>query len=220
MKGHIMRLKVFIFLIFLAAQTSSVYAEELKAITLPAPQTETGGPLMQILKERKSERTFSSREIPLQVLSDMLWAASGINRPGSSKRTAPSAKNMQEIDVYVAKSDGLYIYDAASNMLLSVISKDIRGLTGLQAFVKDAPLNLIYVADYSKMGEMQDKDKDFYSAADTGFISQNVYLYCASEGLATVVRGWVDKSTLRKAMKLRPDQKIILAQTVGYPGTL
>jgi len=215
-----MRLKVFIFLIFLAAQTSSVYAEELKAITLPAPQTETGGPLMQILKERKSERTFSSREIPLQVLSDMLWAASGINRPGSSKRTAPSAKNMQEIDVYVAKSDGLYIYDAASNMLLSVISKDIRGLTGLQAFVKDAPLNLIYVADYSKMGEMQDKDKDFYSAADTGFISQNVYLYCASEGLATVVRGWVDKSTLRKAMKLRPDQKIILAQTVGYPGTL
>ena len=220
MKGHIMRLKVFIFLIFLAAQASSVHAEESKAITLPAPQTETGGPLMQILKERKSERTFSSREIPLQVLSDMLWAANGINRPGSSKRTAPSAKNMQEIDVYVAKSDGLYIYDAASNMLLSVISKDIRGLTGLQAFVKDAPLNLIYVADYSKMGEMQDKDKDFYSAADTGFISQNVYLYCASEGLATVVRGWVDKSTLRKAMKLRPDQKIILAQTVGYPGTL
>jgi len=215
-----MRLKVFIFLIFLAAQTSSVYAEELKAITLPAPQTETGGPLMQILKERKSERTFSSREIPLQVLSDMLWAANGINRPGSSKRTAPSAKNMQEIDVYVAKSDGLYIYDAASNMLLSVISKDIRGLTGLQAFVKDAPLNLIYVADYSKMGEMQDKDKDFYAAADTGFISQNVYLYCASEGLATVVRGWIDKPALRKAMKLRPDQKIILAQTVGYPGTL
>jgi len=215
-----MRLKVFIFLIFLAAQASSVHAEESKAITLPAPQTKTGSPLMQILKERKSERTFSSREIPLQVLSDMLWAANGINRPGSSKRTAPSAKNMQEIDVYVAKSDGLYIYDAASNMLLSVISKDIRGLTGLQAFVKDAPLNLIYVADYSKMGEMQDKDKDFYAAADTGFISQNVYLYCASEGLATVVRGWIDKPALRKAMKLRPDQKIILAQTVGYPGTL
>ena len=150
----------------------------------------------------------------------MLWAANGINRPGSSKRTAPSAMNMQEIDIYVAKSDGLYIYDAASNILLPVISKDIRGLTGLQAFVKEAPLNLIYVADYSKMGGMQDKDKDFYAATDTGFISQNVYLYCASEGLATVVRGLIDKPTLREAMKLRPDQKIILTQTVGYPGTL
>ena len=215
-----MRLKVFIFLIFLAIQASSVYAEELKAITLPVPQTETGNPLMQILKERKSERVFSSREIPLQVLSDMLWAANGINRPGSSKRTAPSAMNMQEIDIYVAKSDGLYIYDATSNILLPIISKDIRGLTGSQAFVKDAPLNLIYVANYSKMGSMQDKDKDFYAATDTGFISQNVYLYCASEGLATVVRGLIDKPTLREAMKLRPDQKIILTQTVGYPGTL
>jgi len=213
-----MRLKVFIFLIFLAIQASSVYAEELKAITLPAPQTGIDNPLMQILKERKSERAFSSREIPLQVLSDMLWAANGINRPESSKRTAPSARNMQEIDIYVAKSDGLYVYDATSNMLLPVISKDIRGLTGLQEFVKEAPLNLIYVADYSKMGDMQ--DKDFYATTDTGFISQNVYLYCASEELATVVRGLIDKPTLRKAMKLRPDQKIILTQTVGYPGTL
>jgi nitroreductase len=143
----------------------------------------------------------------------MLWAACGINRPDSGHRTAPSARDMQEIDIYVARADGLYLFDAKENMLMLVLAEDIRASTGKQSFVKDAPINLIYVADLSKMGA----DMDFYAATDTGFISENVYLFCASSGLATVVRGFIDKPALAKAMKLRPDQKIILAQTVGYP---
>jgi len=153
----------------------------------------------------------------MQVLSNLLWAAFGINRPDSGKRTAPSAVNWQEIDVYVAIAEGLYLYDAESHGLNLVLEGDIRAETGKQDFVKDAPVNLVYVADFSKMGMANEEDKVFYSAADTGFIGQNVYLFCASEGLATVVRGWIDKPALAKTMKLKPDQRVMLSQTVGYP---
>jgi len=172
---------------------------------------------MEVLKNRKSSREFSTEKLPLQVLSNMLWAAWGINRPESGKHTAPSARNRQEIDVYVALAEGLYLYDAKAHTLVPVLAKDIRAMTGGQPFVKDAPVNLIYVSDLSKMSNAPADQKDFYSATDTGFISQNVYLYCASEGLATVVRGYVDRAALAKAMKLRPNQKVILAQSVGYP---
>ena len=194
----------------------AICAEELKPIKLLAPQTEGGKPLMQALKERKSLREFSPRELSLQVTSDMLWAACGVNRQDSGGRTAPSAMNMQEIDIYVVKMEGVYLYDAKANMLAPILAEDIRALTGKQLFVKDAPVNLVYVADLSKMGGMSSDAVDFYAATDTGFISENVYLFCASAGLATVVRGLVDKPALAKAMKLRPDQKIILTQTVGY----
>ena len=195
------------------------HAESVKSIKLLAPQTKNGMPLMQALSQRKSVREFSPAELPLQMLSDMLWAACGISRPDSGLRTAPTAKNMQEIDVYVAMRDGLYIFDAKANTLTQVLPDDIRELTGKQPFVKGAPVNLIYVSDLSKMTGLSEKDADFYSATDTGFISENVYLFCASSGLATVVRGYVDKPALAKAMKLRPDQKIVLAQTVGYPSS-
>lgn len=197
--------------------SATTYAEGIKPIKLLAVQTEGGKPLMQALRDRKSTREFSSQEIPLQVISDMLWAACGINRPDSGYRTAPSARNMQEIDIYVAKVDGLYLFDAKENILMPVLAGDIRTLTGKQPFVKGAPINLIYVADLSKMSKLSEKNIDSYAACDTGFISENVYLFCASAGLATVVRGLIDKPALAKAMKLRPDQKIILAQTVGYP---
>jgi SagB-type dehydrogenase family enzyme len=190
--------------------------EALKPVSLPKPQMEGGKPLMQALKDRQTSRSFSSEKLPEQVLSNLLWAADGVNRP-DGKRTAPSAVNWQEIDVYVALADGLYLYDAKANVLQPVLAQDVRAATGKQPFVKDAPLNLIFVADYAKMGRASDADKGVYAAADTGFISQNVYLFCASEGLATVVRGMVPKDELAKTMNLRPDQKIILAQTVGYP---
>ena len=192
-------------------------AQELKPIKLLKPQTDGGRPLMQVLKDRKSSRAFSTEKLPLQVLSNMLWAAWGVNRAESGKRTAPSARNWQEIDVYVALAEGLYLYDAKAHTLKPVLAEDIRAMTGGQSFVKDAPVNLIYVSDFSKMSNAPADQKDFYSATDTGFISQNVYLYCASEGLATVVRGYVDRPALAKVMRLRPDQKVILAQSVGYP---
>ena len=197
--------------------TAAVYAEDIEPIRLPAPQTEGGMPLMQALKERRSLREFSAKELPLQVMSDMLWAACGINRPGAGGRTAPTAMNMQEIDVYVVKAEGVYIYDAKANILKPVLAGDIRAITGKQSFVKDAPVNLIFVADLSKMVGMDAVSMEFYAATDTGYVSENVYLFCASAGLATVVRGWVDKPALEKAMKLGRGQKVILAQTVGYP---
>jgi nitroreductase len=194
----------------------SIHGEPVESIKLPKPQMEGGKPLMQVLKDRKTSREFSSEKLPLQVISNMFWAACGINRP-DGKRTAPSAMNKQEIDVYVAMAEGLYLYDANANTLVGVLAKDIRAATGKQPFVKDAPINLVFVADFAKMGNAPADQKEFYAGTDTGFISQNVYLFCASEGLATVVRGSVDKTACQAAMKLRPDQKIILAQTVGYP---
>jgi SagB-type dehydrogenase family enzyme len=192
-------------------------AQEINSIRLLKPQTDGGRPLMQVLKDRRSTRAFSFEKLPMQVLSNMLWAAFGVNRPYSGKRTAPSAKNRQEIDIYVATSDGLYLYDAKAHLLKLALAKDIRAMTGRQGYVADAAVNLVYVADFSRMGERPEAEKIFYSAANTGFISQNVYLYCASEGLATVVRGLIDRPVLAKVMGLRSDQRITLAQSVGYP---
>lgn len=191
--------------------------QELKPLILPTPQTDGGKPLMQALKDRHTSREFSPEKLSPQVLSNLLWAAFGINRPDEGKRTAPSAMNWQEIDVYVATADGLFVYDAKGNKLDPILADDVRGATGVQPFVKDAPLNLVYVADTAKTGNASAEDRNFYSGADVGFIAQNVYLFCASEGLAVVVRGGVNRTALAKVMKLRPDQKILLAQTVGYP---
>jgi SagB-type dehydrogenase family enzyme len=193
------------------------YGQELKPIQLLKPQTDGGRPLMQALKDRKSSRAFSNKKLPLQVLSNMLWAAFGINRPDSGKRTAPTAVNWQEIDIYVALKEGLYLYNAKARILKPILKKDIRAAVGRQHFTQDAPVNLIYVVDKSRMGKASEDNKTFYSATDTGFISQNVYLFCASEGLATVVLGYVDKPNLAKKMGLRSNQKIILTQPVGYP---
>jgi SagB-type dehydrogenase family enzyme len=210
---HIAHLVLIVPLVF----PTLVPGQELKAIQLPAPQMDGGRPLMQVLKERRSSRDFSPERLPVQVLSNVLWAAFGVNRPGTAGRTAPSASNSQEMDVYVVTADGLYVYDAKGHVLKPVLAGDIRALTGRQAFVKDAPVNLIYVSDLSKMTRAAPEDREFYAAAHTGFISQNVYLFCASEGLATVVRASLDRPALARAMGLRRDQKITLAQTVGYP---
>jgi len=191
--------------------------EQMKPLSLPQPQTTGGRPLMQVLKDRSTSRSFSSEKLSPQMLSNLLWAAFGINRPDSGKRTAPSAMDRQEIDIYVAVAEGLSIYDAKAQALQPVLTADIRAMTGRQPFVADAPVNLVYVADYGRMGKAPREDLDLYAAADTGFISENVYLFCASEGLVTVVRGSVDREALAKTMKLRLDQKIILVQTIGYP---
>jgi len=205
----------FLLLVFL--YPALTFGQELKPLLLPAPQTDGGKPLMQALKARHSTREFSSEKLSPQVLANLLWAAFGVNRPDSGKRTAPSAMNWQEIDIYVALHEGLYVYDAKGNKLTPILAEDVRGAAGTQPFVKDAPVNLIYVADLAKTGKSSAEERDFYTAADVGFIAQNVYLFCASEGLAVVVRGSVDRVALAKMMKLRPDQKVLLGQTVGYP---
>ena len=216
MKRPLFRTVCFLWVLLVGFPVSAA-AQELKSIELPKPQLDIGRPLMQVLRDRSTSRAFSSEKLPAQVLSNLLWAAFGVNRPDSGKRTAPSAVNWQEIDIYVATADGLYVYDAKAHRLNPVLAEDIRAATGLQPFVKEAPVDLVYVADLAKTGRVSAEDRDLYTAADTGFIAQNVYLFCASEGLATVVRGSVDRTALAKVMKLRPDQRITLAQTVGYP---
>ncbi len=186
-------------------------------VPLPKPQMEGGMPLMQALKARQSGREFTPEKLSPQALSNLLWAAFGINRPEKGLRTAPTASNRQEIDIYVTTADGVFLYDAKSHSLQVVAKEDLRGQTGKQPFVSVAAVNLVYVADYAKMSKATDENKLIYSSADTGFIAQNVYLFCASEGLATVVRGMVDREALAKALKLRPDQRIVLAHTVGHP---
>ena len=153
---------------------------------------------MQVLRERRTTREFAPDKLPSQLLSNLLWAAFGVNRP-DGKRTAPSAMNWQEMDVYVAMSKGLFLYDAKGNRHVPVLDQDIRQVTGTQTFVATAPLNLIYVADLSKTGS--GPDADLFTAADAGLISQNVYLFCASENLATVVRGSIDRVTLARTME-------------------
>jgi nitroreductase len=197
------------------ASSFVTYGADLSPVQLPSPQTEGGKPLMQVLKDRMSTRTFGDAKLPLQTLSNLLWAAFGINRP-DGRRTAPSARNWQEIDIYVATSDGLFLWDAQKNLLNPIVGKDIRRLTGSQPFVGEAPVNLVYVADYTRVGG-EGANKDVWVGADVGFIGQNVYLYCASEGLATVVRANIDRDPLAKEMKLKPEQKIMFAQSVGYP---
>ena len=215
--------KIFLSAVAICFFVSSSIAQELSPIKLLPPDLKSGKLLMQSLKERKTSRSFSTRKLPIEVLSNLMWAACGINRPDSGKRTAPSAVNWQEIEVYVAMEEGLYLYDVKAHSLQPVLKKDLRRNTTIfiqpsRSSVAGAPLQLIYVADYSKMWfGRSDEEKNFYSAADTGFIAQNVYLFCASEGLATVVRGMVDKDALSKDMKLGDNQKIILVQAVGYP---
>jgi SagB-type dehydrogenase family enzyme len=199
------------------ALSVSLVAQDIKSIALPKPDTTGGKPLMQVLKERHSTREFSADTLPMPILSNLLWAACGINRDGEGKRTAPSAMNWQEIDVYVATAHGVFLYDPAKHALLQVLSDDVREKTGMQPFVKDVPINLVYVADMAKVSKASDADKSFYTGADAAFVSENVYLYCASAGLATVVRGSVDREAMAKVLKLRADQKVILAQSVGYP---
>ena len=200
-------------LLVVLASASALLAQDLKPIVLPPPQTDGGRPLMQVLKDRKTTREFAPDKLSPQLLSNLLWAAFGINRQ-DGRRTAPSAMNWQEIDIYVATAEGLFLYDAKGNRLAPVLAQDIRAATGVQPFVATAPLNLVYVADGSKVSS--GAESDLFSYADAGFIAENVYLFCASENLAVVVRASVDRAALAKAMKLRPEQKIILAQTVGY----
>lgn len=184
-------------------------------IKLPEPEKKGGMTLNEALMSRKTNRTFDSKELSMQEISNLLWAANGINRM-DGKRTAPSARNAQEIEVYVAMKSGLYRYEANDNALRIISTKDQRHqMSQRPQMIEEAPIALIFYANYDKMKNFDDASKEFYGATDAGFVSQNVYLYCAAHNLNTVVMGYIDRDAIREIINV--DGKAILVQPVGYP---
>ena len=179
------------------------------AIQLPKPQMTGGMPLMQALAQRQTTRAFADKPLPLQTLSNLLWAAFGVNRPREVKtglgRTAPSAMNKQEIELDVVLADGVYVYEAEENRLRPVVAGDMRGKVGTAAAV-NAAVTIVYVAD----------DKLDYAQVDAGFIGQNVYLFAASEGLNAWLYA-IHTPDVPGALKLTAHRKPLYAQSVGYP---
>ncbi|KAB2895837.1 MAG: SagB/ThcOx family dehydrogenase [Kofleriaceae bacterium] len=192
--------------------------ESKDSIPLPPVEQHGGLPLMEALARRRSDRDFAPTPLPLPLLSQLLWAAWGINRP-DGHRTAPTAVDCQEIDLYVALPDGAYLYDARASRLDRVAAADVRRVTGYQDFVDEAPLDLVYVADHARMHLVPAAQRDRYASVAAGAIAQNVYLFAASAGLATVLRAWIDRDAIADALGLTHDQVVLLSQTVGYPKT-
>lgn len=198
-------------------------AQEIKTESLPKPNINgRDSSILKLLENRRTHRQFSSKEISAQQLSEMLWCANGVNDSASGKRTVPSAYNWHGVSLYAATPHGLFLYKPDSHSLKKISNKDLRAFTGSQDFVKHAPLTLIYVADFGKMNPksktMTDEKRLFLSAIEAGCMVQSVYLYCAYEGLNTVVRDMVDREALANQMEvLKPEQKIVIVQTVGYP---
>jgi SagB-type dehydrogenase family enzyme len=212
-----MKRKFFALALAINLSVGFCYAQVSEMVKLPEPQKKGGMSLMEALNNRQSQRSYSNKDLSIQQMSNLLWAAYGINRP-NGYRTVPSARTFNEFDIYIIKPEGWYVYNPAQHAMLKMGNEDLREFAGTQDFVKNAPVNLVFVADFDRMPSADDEFRKFYSAADVGYISQNVYLWCASEGLATIVRGQIDKPKAKEVLKLRPNQHIILAQTVGYPG--
>lgn len=196
---------------------SNVDAQELKDIKLNAPDKERGASVMQALAMRKSDRTFAEKPLSLQDLSDLLWAANGINRPESGKRTAPSAMNRQDIDIYVCLPQGAFLYDATAQVLKAVCKEDLRAAVGgKQDFVKEAPVSLVLVSDISKFNG-DEQHRLITGAMDAGIVSQNIALFCAATGLVTVPRMSMDQKKLQEALQLKAGQRLMMNHPVGYP---
>jgi len=181
-------------------------------IQLPEPTKKGGKPLMEALAERKSTREFSSKALTYQQISDLLWAGNGINRE-DGRRTAPSARNCQEIDMYVILPEGIYLYDPKSYSLIMKKTGEYRKDFILQDFASEVPLIIVFVANYEKMATMTKENMEFYGATDCGYVSQNIYLYCSSENLNTVVLGRIDRDKIKQLLGF--NGKAILAQPVG-----
>jgi SagB-type dehydrogenase family enzyme len=194
-----------------------ISARTLTTLELPPPEQAGGMPLSEALKLRRSQREFSPTALPKRLLSNLLWSAGGINRADTGGRTIPSALNAQEVDVYVALASGVYVYDAKAHALRLVAQLDARRVTGYQDFVDHAPVDLVYVADYAHVPSWSEQQRLTFSAASAGAMAQNVYLYAASAGLVSVVRAWFDRASLGEALNLSKDERVLLAQTVGYP---
>lgn len=193
------------------------HVDSAPTLALPPARSSGGMPLMQALLQRRSQRDFATTALPKPVLADLLWATFGVNRPALGGRTAPRALVLQDIAVYVALPAGLYVYEPVGHALHLAVLRDVRGVTGNQDFTAEAALDLVLVADHSRVQFVQAEQREAYAYAAAGAMAQNAYLYCASQGLATVIRAWIDRDALSAAMELNADQETLLAQTVGYP---
>lgn len=202
------------FCLILFAMTSTITGQD---IQLPNPNMQGGKPLMEALSLRKSHRYYDTKNLTNQQLSDLMWAAWGINRPENGRRTAPSSHNCQDIELYVAMASGVYVYNAEKHSLEQIGKEDIRKSTGVQDFVEKAPLNFIFVSDFNKIHRETETDKFLVAGLDAGYISQNIYLFCASEDLKSVARAMYDEKLLRSLLQLPEHKKIVLTQTVGFP---
>lgn len=199
-----------------ALRPAPALGEAATTVKLPPPELQAGGAsLMQALEQRGSSREYAPDPLPLATLSNLLWAANGMNRRGAG-HTAPSALGAHEIDVIVALPAGAYRFDAPSHSLELVCASDIRRVTGYQDFVDTAPLDLVYVADHTRMKMVPVAQRTAYASVAAGAIAQNVYLFCASQGLATVLRAWINRDAISNALGLPHDQEVLLSQTVGF----
>lgn len=205
-------MKKILLFVALVGICSGISAQELKTIQLNKPNTQRGLPVMQALEKRQSTREYADKALSLQDLSDLLWAANGINRPESGKRTAPSAMNKQEIDVYVCLPEGAYLYEAKTNSLKPVAKGDFRAAVGGgQAFVAKAPVCIVLVGNLDAFG-----GDASMPAMDAGIVSQNISIFCAGTGLVTVPRASMDQAKLKSALKLKDSQRLFMNHPVGY----
>lgn len=204
-------MKKLVFSIMICILACSIMAQDIK---LPQPKKEGGMSLMEALAARKTNRSFSSRPISMIQLSSLLWAATGVNRD-DGRLTAPTARNAQQIDTYVYTTTNVYLYIPKENMLKMVAEGDHRSEVGRQPFAAEAPVILVYVANYDKMQGWDNESKAFYGATDCGNIGQNVYLYCAANGLSTVELGSIQRDKIKELLGF--NGRAQLAQPVGFP---
>jgi len=210
-----MKKYAFLLLAFLLVSIASM--AQISTLKLPAPKYTSTKSLDQLLAKRSSSRAFSNKDLSEQDLSNLLWAAFGINRPESGKRTAPTAMNWQDITIYLTLETGVYHYEPKAHTLIKVMEKDVRKETGMQDFVKNVPVNIVYVSDFDRMGDAIAEQKKMYSAAHSGFIGQNVYLFCTAYGLNTVFRGAINRELIHQTLQLKPHQHVVFCQSVGWP---
>ena len=205
-------------ILVLFAIVINLEAQELKSIALNPPDINSGLTVMQAFSKRSSASAFTSEKLKLQDLSDLLWAADGINRQDSKKRTAPSAMNAQDIDIYVFLVDGVYLYNAAGNSLDPVVTGDQRILAaGRQTEFANAAVILVLVSDISRFQNGDDKMKLSMAALDAGMVSQNIAVFCAGTGLLTRPRATMDQPKLKEILKLKDTQYLLLNNPVSYP---
>jgi Nitroreductase len=204
-------------LLFACLVFSAVTFAADKVIKLPEPNLNRTGTVMKALSERHSTREYASKALSLSDLSDLLWAANGVNRKDSGKRTAPSALNKQDVDIYVVLPEGSYLYDARNHQLNLVAEGDYRGaVAGGQSFVKAAPVSLVLVSDLSRFGDVKNARNSLMGAMDAGIVSQNISIFCSSANLATVPRASMDSAQLKKMLKLKDSQIPMMNHPVGY----